>query len=64
MKSRTVIGEPYLDTKISDRLVDSSQAYFWAKKWQQREGEADADIKTGLLKTLDSVEGLVSDLGK
>lgn len=45
------------------RLVDKSQAYFWTKKWQEGEKEADADIKAGRVKTFESVEELVKDLG-
>lgn len=45
------------------RLVDKSQAYFWTKKWQQAEKEADKDIKAGRVKAFDSVEELVEDLG-
>ena len=45
------------------RLVDKSQAYFWTKRWQEGEKEADEDIKAGRVKTFDSVEELVKDLG-
>ena len=44
------------------KLVDKGQAYFWTKKWQESEREADEDIKAGRVKTLDSVEELISDL--
>ena len=44
------------------KLVDKSQAYFWTKKWQEGEREADEDIKAGRVKTFDSVEELISDL--
>jgi len=44
------------------KLVDKGQAYFWTKKWQEGEREADEDIKAGRVKTLDSVEELISDL--
>ena len=44
------------------KLVDKSQAYFWAKKWQEGEREADEDIKAGRVKTFDSVDELISDL--
>ena len=64
MKSRPVIGEPDLDTKMSNRLVDNSQAYFRTRKWQEGKREADEDIKAGRVKASDSVEGLVSDLEK
>ncbi len=44
------------------RLVDKSQAYFWARKWQEGEREADEDIKAGRVKVFDSVEELAKDL--
>jgi AbrB family looped-hinge helix DNA binding protein len=44
------------------KLVDKSQAYFWTKKWQEGEREADEDIKAGRVKTFESVEELISDL--
>jgi AbrB family looped-hinge helix DNA binding protein len=43
------------------RLVDKNQAYFWTKRWQ--EAEADEDIKAGRVKTFDSAEELIKDLG-
>ncbi|MBI2979592.1 MAG: AbrB/MazE/SpoVT family DNA-binding domain-containing protein [Chloroflexi bacterium] len=47
---------------VPKRLVDKSQAYFWTKKWQEGEQEADEDIKTGRVKVFDSAEELVKDL--
>jgi len=44
------------------KLVDKSQAYFWTKKWQDAEREADEDIKAGRVKTFDSVDELIKDL--
>jgi len=46
------------------KLVDKNQAYFWTKKWQEGEREADEDIKTGRVKTFDSVDELIRDLDK
>ena len=46
------------------KLVDKSQAYFWAKEWQKGEAEAEADIRTGRIKTFDSVEDLLEDLDR
>jgi len=46
------------------KLVDNNQAYFWTKKWQEGEREADEDIKTGRVKTFDSVDELIRDLDK
>ena len=53
---------PYSDTEMPKKLVDKSQAYFWTKKWQEGEREADEDIKAGRVKTFESVEELISDL--
>ena len=44
------------------KLLDKSQAYFWTKKWQEGEREADEDIRAGRVKTFESVEELISDL--
>ncbi len=61
-------GMPYnevVDEKallMPKRLVDKSQAYFWTRRWQQGEKEADEDIKAGRVKTFDSVEELIIDL--
>ena len=47
---------------VPKRLVDKSQAYFWTKRWQEGEKEADEDIKAGRVKIFDSAEELVKDL--
>jgi AbrB family looped-hinge helix DNA binding protein len=47
---------------VPKRLVDKSQAYFWTKKWQEGEREADEDIKAGRVKVFDSAEDLIKDL--
>ncbi|MCK4387347.1 MAG: AbrB/MazE/SpoVT family DNA-binding domain-containing protein [Dehalococcoidia bacterium] len=44
------------------RLVDKGQAYFWTKRWQEGEREADEDIKAGQVRTFESVEELINDL--
>jgi AbrB family looped-hinge helix DNA binding protein len=46
------------------KLVDKSQAYFWTRKWQAGELEADEDIKAGRVKNFDKVEELIKDLDK
>ena len=45
------------------KLVDKSQAYFWTKRWQEAEKEADEDVRTGRVKAFDSVDELIKDLG-
>jgi len=47
---------------VPKKLVDKSQAYFWTKRWQEGEREADEDIKAGRVRTFDSVEELIEDL--
>jgi AbrB family looped-hinge helix DNA binding protein len=49
---------------IPKKLVDKSQAYFWTRKWQEGEREADKDIKAGHVKTFDSVDELIKDLDR
>jgi AbrB family looped-hinge helix DNA binding protein len=46
------------------KLVDKNQAYFWTKRWQEGEKEADEDIKAGRVKAFDSVDELIKDLDK
>jgi AbrB family looped-hinge helix DNA binding protein len=47
---------------VPKRLVDKSQSYFWMKKWQAGEKEADEDIKAGRVKEFDSTEELIKEL--
>ena len=62
MKPRSGISRSYLGIEMPKKLVDKSQAYFWTRRWQESEREADEDIKAGRVKTFDSVEELISDL--
>ena len=47
---------------VPKKLIDKSQAYFWTKKWQEGEKQADEDIKAGRVKVFDSVEASMKDL--
>jgi AbrB family looped-hinge helix DNA binding protein len=42
--------------------VDRSQAYFWTKRWQEGERQAEEDIKAGRVRKFDSVDDLIADL--
>ncbi len=44
------------------QVVDRSQAYFWSKRWQQEEREADEDIKTGRVRAFEDADSLTADL--
>jgi len=48
---------------VPKKLVDKSQAYFWTARWQEGEQEAEEDIKAGRVRTFDSVDELLEDLG-
>jgi len=45
-------------------IIDKAQSWFWTKKWQDAEKEADKDIKAGRVKTFDNVNDLMKDLEK
>jgi antitoxin MazE len=48
---------------ISPKLViDPEQAWFWTKRWQQMEREADEDVASGRVRQFDSIEALLTDL--
>jgi AbrB family looped-hinge helix DNA binding protein len=49
---------------IPKKLIDKSQAYFWTKKWQDAEKQADDDIKAGRIKSFDTAKDLLKDLDK
>ena len=42
--------------------VPEDQAWFWTKKWQQWEAEADEDMAAGRVKAFDNVNDLIADL--
>ena len=46
------------------KAIDPSQAYFWTKKWQSLEKEADADKKAGRVVGDGTVGGLLKALNK
>ena len=43
-------------------VIDKSQAYFWSKEWQKKEGESDEDYKKGRYKKFKSAKELIKDL--
>jgi AbrB family looped-hinge helix DNA binding protein len=44
------------------KLIDPTQTWFWTPEWQNREREADEDIKAGRVKQFDRLEDLFEDL--
>jgi len=47
---------------VPKKLVDKSQAYFWSKKWQAGEIEAEQDIRSGRVKIFNTPADLIKDL--
>ncbi|MBI4185885.1 MAG: hypothetical protein HY530_00060 [Chloroflexi bacterium] len=48
---------------ISENIdEDFSQTYFWTDEWQQMESESDEDIRTGRIKSFNSVDDLITEL--
>ncbi len=43
-------------------VIDRSQSWFWSKKWQELEKEADGDIKKGRVHKAKNVEELINKL--
>jgi len=53
------------DTEIVLRpksLIDSSQAWFWSKEWQQEEKEAGTEYKSGRYKTAKNAKEFLKEL--
>lgn len=42
--------------------IPKSQAWYWSKKWQDMEKQADSEREQGKLKKFDSVDDLLKDL--
>jgi len=57
IKGDSIVIKPVL-------IIDKAQSWFWTKKWQDEEKEADKDIKAGRVKTFDNVNDLMKDLDK
>jgi AbrB family looped-hinge helix DNA binding protein len=52
-------GEIVLKVK---KLIDKEQAWFWTKRWQEGEKQADEDIKAGRVYALADVESGIAFL--
>jgi len=47
---------------IPQETIDKDQAWFWTKRWQKLEAEAEQDIREGKVKSFDSVEDLIDEM--
>lgn len=50
-------------TLIPKRFDGQEPGPFWTRKWQEGEKEADEDIRAGRVKTFESVDELLEELG-
>lgn len=46
------------------KLIDASQAWFWTPEWQERERQADEDIRAGRTTFFESDEAFLAHLDK
>ncbi|MBI4186316.1 MAG: AbrB/MazE/SpoVT family DNA-binding domain-containing protein [Chloroflexi bacterium] len=62
----------FLDVRVNDseivmrvkKLVDKEQAWFWARRWQEGEREAEEDIRAGRIHSFDNARKAVAFLHK
>jgi hypothetical protein len=43
-------------------LIDAEQSWFWTKRWQRMEREADADVAAGRIERFDDAESFLAEL--
>lgn len=55
IKGDSIVVKPVL-------IIDKAQSWFWTKKWQDAEKEADEDMRAGRVKTFDNADNLMKDL--
>jgi len=46
------------------KLTDKSQAYFWTTRLWRAGKEANEDVRAGRVKTFESLDELIKDLGQ
>ncbi|MBI2908895.1 MAG: AbrB/MazE/SpoVT family DNA-binding domain-containing protein [Chloroflexi bacterium] len=62
----------FLDAAVKDgeivlrvkKLVDKDQAWFWTRRWQEGEREADEDIRAGRVFSFPNAEEAIASLRK
>ena len=47
---------------LKPKKVPKSQAWYWSKKWQEWERQADEQLARGEYKEFDSIDELIADL--
>jgi AbrB family looped-hinge helix DNA binding protein len=62
----------YVDVQVRDKeivlrlkkVVDKEQAWFWTKRWQEGEREADEDIEAGRVYNFPDADSAIASLDK
>jgi len=62
LPDQAVDGAAILLEEISDGRIDSEQAWFWTREWQEREREADEDLAAGRVTRFESDEDFLAAL--
>jgi len=62
LPDQAVDGAAILLEEITDGRIDSEQAWFWTREWQQREREADKDLANGKVTRFESDEEFLAAL--
>jgi hypothetical protein len=62
LPDKAVDGAAILLREVTDGRIDSEQAWFWTREWQQREREADKDLAAGRVTRFDSDEEFLEAL--
>ena len=47
---------------VPTMIIDPSQAWFWTKEWQEKEKEAEEDLKKGRRKTFKNTKETIKHL--
>lgn len=73
VRQRHRLNEPGAQVKLVERPdgvielhphapVPADQRWFWSRRWQAMEREAEDDIAAGRVERFDSIDGLIADL--
>jgi bifunctional DNA-binding transcriptional regulator/antitoxin component of YhaV-PrlF toxin-antitoxin module len=75
LRRRLRLDDPGAQVELTERddgvvemratvAIPADQAWFWTKRWQRMEREADADIAAGRVATFDDTESFLADLDR
>lgn len=62
LPDQAVDGAAILLRAVTDGRIDSEQAWFWTREWQEREREADEDLAAGRVTRYENDEQFLAAL--